>query len=77
VPRATNTAPRQRKVRTGEWTTINDTADALQVHPRTVRRWIEEGRLPAYKVGKAAVRLRVDDVEALIASPMPSLLDRR
>jgi excisionase family DNA binding protein len=31
----------------------------------TLRQWIGEGKLPAFKVGPKAVRVRVSDLEAL------------
>ena len=31
--------------------TVAETAEYLRCHPRTVLRWIEEGRLDAVKVG--------------------------
>jgi excisionase family DNA binding protein len=31
----------------------------------TLRQWIAEGRLPAYKVGGHLVRVYIDDLEAL------------
>lgn len=40
------------------WWSPEQVARALQVHPRTVRRWIGEGALPATKLGRL---LRVAD----------------
>lgn len=34
--------------------TVNDVAEELKVHPRTVKRWITEGLLPAFKLGDRA-----------------------
>jgi excisionase family DNA binding protein len=34
--------------------TVNDVAEELKVHPRTVKRWITEGQLPAFKLGDRA-----------------------
>lgn len=45
--------------------TVNDVAKCLSVAPITVRRLITEGKLPAIHL-KKAIRLRVEDVEALI-----------
>jgi excisionase family DNA binding protein len=46
---------------------IPDAAIRLGVNPRTVRRYIESGKLPAYRIGgHGYVRLNADDVEALL-----------
>ena len=49
---------------------IADAADALNINPKTVRRAIAEGRLPAYRVGKL-IRLRRADLAAM-ATPIPT-----
>jgi excisionase family DNA binding protein len=41
------------------------------VHPATIRRWIDNGRLRAYRVGDKAIRLARSDVTALTA-PVPT-----
>lgn len=54
------------------WMSIEDAAVYLSVNPRTIRRRISDGTLPAaYVRGTRAVRLRRDDVEALL-DPIPS-----
>lgn len=42
-----------------------EAAVALDCSVDTVRRYIAAGILPAYRLGSKAIRLRVDDVEAL------------
>lgn len=42
--------------------TVNEVAERLSVSPRTVRRWIANGDLPAYKVGPSYVRVREADL---------------
>ena len=37
-------------------------AELLNVHPRTLTRMMNEGRLPFLRVGKVAVRFRLSDV---------------
>ena len=32
--------------------TVNETAQIYKVHPRTVRRWIASGTIPALKIGR-------------------------
>lgn len=47
--------------------TLSEAARLLRVHPATVRRWIEEGRLPAWQASERG-RFRIDRsrVEALL-----------
>lgn len=40
-------------------------ADLKGVAPKTVRRWIAEGRLPAERVGPRLIRIKVADLDAL------------
>lgn len=42
--------------------TIPEAAAALKVSPVTVARWLKQGRLPAYRMGPRAVRIRRDDL---------------
>jgi excisionase family DNA binding protein len=43
--------------------TVRQAADRLAVSPPTLRRHIRAGRLPAVRVGPAAVRIRADEVD--------------
>ena len=45
---------------------IPQVADHLAVHPKTVRRLIEDGRLPSYRV-RGQVRISVSDLAAYLA----------
>lgn len=55
-----------------EYISLASTADRLDLSPNTVRRWITEGKLPAYRVGgRATIRFRVADVVALL-EPIPA-----
>lgn len=45
--------------------TIEEAATLLHVHTRTVRKFIAEGRLPAFRLGKRSVRIYEDDLEGL------------
>ena len=53
---------------TEELCTVDFAADLLKVHPRTVHRFIHEGRLPARRIGKA-YRIRRTDLAALAGLP--------
>ncbi|WP_408886991.1 helix-turn-helix domain-containing protein [Limobrevibacterium gyesilva] len=46
--------------------TVGEVADRLQVHPRSVRRWIADDRMPVVRLGRA-VRIRTTDVDRIIA----------
>ncbi|MGA2929364.1 MAG: helix-turn-helix domain-containing protein [Solirubrobacteraceae bacterium] len=50
-----------------EFLSIPQVAKRLQLSRATIYRWIDEGRLPALKLGKN-IRLRADDVEQLLAA---------
>lgn len=52
--------------------TIESAAEMLAVHPRTIRRYIAAGDLPAYRIGPRQIRVRHDDVTALL-SPIPTV----
>ncbi len=44
--------------------TIAQVSEFTQLSPRTIRRYIAEGRLVAYRAGRA-IRLKQEDVDAL------------
>jgi len=48
-----------------EFLTINETAALLRITTRSVRRYVTEGKLPAYRVGERWVRVKREDVERL------------
>ena len=56
--------------------TIETAADMLAVHPRTIRRYIAAGDLPAYRIGPRQIRVRMSDVDALL-TPIPTAGGRR
>lgn len=43
---------------------LEEAAEAMSVSVRTIRRWIAAGTLPAYRCGKRAIRIKLDDLEA-------------
>ena len=53
--------------------TIAEAARRLKVSPLTIKRWIAQGRLPAYRVGPRHIRIKERDIEAIIrpAGPKP------
>jgi excisionase family DNA binding protein len=54
-----HTATRRERV------SIAAAAEHLGVSERSIRRWIAEGLLPAYRVGPTLIRLDLDDVDKL------------
>ena len=53
---------------TDELMTVADAAAYLKLSKATIRRWIDRGELPAYRVGPRRVRLKRSDVEG-VATP--------
>lgn len=52
---------------TTELLTTGQVASLLNVHPQTVRRWIDTGRLPALRLPSGVWRVRRDDLDALLS----------
>ncbi len=50
---------------------IRDAADYLGVNPRTIRRYLTEGRLTAYRVGDRLLRVDMAEVEAMAVAVAP------
>jgi excisionase family DNA binding protein len=46
--------------------TITEAADVCRVHPRTIERWCEEGRLRRVRLAPKTIRYLAADVAALI-----------
>lgn len=53
-----------------EFYTVNQAAIILKVHPLTVRRYIKEGKVKAYRVG-GNIRISVNDLRAFTQSFIP------
>ena len=59
--------------------TVPQVAEDFQVTPQTIRNWIDQGVLPAVRVGRA-FRVRSEDVDALLeraSAESSSLATRR
>ena len=48
-----------------EYLTVNEIGEHLKLNPQTVRNWIDQGRLPAVRIGRR-VRIRRADVDRLL-----------
>ena len=46
--------------------TTTEAAATAQVAPKTIRRWADDGRLPAHWAGRL-LRIRLDELEAFLA----------
>ena len=56
-----------------EFVTVAEAATLLRVAPSTIRRWIREGDVPAYRIGRRRVALKRDDLSNLITPAGPSM----
>ena len=64
MPRARVPAPAALpEVTSTEWLTYATAAEHVGVNERTIRRLILDGTLPAFKLGKRAVRIRRSDLD--------------
>lgn len=59
-------APRRR------YATVEAAAEYFGVNTRTVRRWITDGRLTAYRIGAHLLRLDWSEIESLAVRCDPS-----
>ncbi|MBK9696762.1 MAG: helix-turn-helix domain-containing protein [Propionibacteriaceae bacterium] len=50
---------------TSQWLTLAQAAQTLGVCTRTIRRRISTGDLPAYKIGRKAIRIKVADLDRI------------
>ena len=53
-----------------EYYTVNQVAITLKVHPLTIRRYIKEGKLKAYRAG-GNIRIAVNDLRNFTQSFVP------
>ena len=49
-----------------EYLTVHEIADRLKLNQQTVRNWIDQGRLPAVRIGRR-VRVRRADLDRVLA----------
>ncbi|MGH2618267.1 MAG: helix-turn-helix domain-containing protein [Thermomicrobiales bacterium] len=56
-----------------DYLTVTEAAALLRVAPSTIRRWIREGDVPAYRLGRRRVALRRRDLSLLITPARSSV----
>lgn len=54
-----NSAPRRLD-------TLSNAAEQFGVTPKTLRRWIADGRIPGYRLGPRMLRVDLNELEALL-----------
>ena len=67
----THMSNKSRRRLSESYLTVGQAAEQLSVHPSTIRRWIDCGRLPAYRLGEKRIGVRPSDLARLIA-PRPA-----
>ena len=55
-----------------EYLSVTEAAELLRVAPSTIRRWIREGDVPAYRIGRRRVALRRADLATLVTPTKPA-----
>ena len=56
-----------------DYLTVAEAATLLRVAPSTIRRWIRQGDVPAYRIGRRRVALKRDDLSNLITPARPGI----
>jgi excisionase family DNA binding protein len=49
-----------------DYYTVTQAAKVLEVSPSTIWRWIKAGKLPAYRVGERAIRIKKADLPSIV-----------
>ena len=64
-------------VKEREYYTASEAAEVLEVSRTTIWRWIETGRLPAYKIGGKTIRIKREDMQTLLKPARESRIEVR
>lgn len=56
---------------TSEWLSPPEAAAVLGITLRTLRKWIAEGDVPAYRLNSRLIRLKREDLDLLL-HPIPT-----
>ena len=62
---------RSQGTQTQHLTSIANAAEQTGLSAKTIRRYIAEGRLPAYRLGPRMIRVDLDDIDRLW-QPLPA-----
>ncbi|MEX2246941.1 MAG: helix-turn-helix domain-containing protein [Dehalococcoidia bacterium] len=54
------------RTRASEFCTVAEAAELLGVSVSTIWRWVDSGKVPAFRVGPKAIRIRRQDAEAAV-----------
>jgi excisionase family DNA binding protein len=65
--------PRKSQQPARRYASVNTAAEIYDVNPRTVRRWISEGRITGYKIGAMLVKVDLNEVEEKIVRVIPAV----
>ena len=53
------------------WLTVNETADYLKLSPRSIRRYLQDGVIPKYKLPTGTIRIERRDLDCLVLYGIP------
>lgn len=45
--------------------TVSQAAEVLQVHPNTIRNWIDKNQIPYFRLPSGHARIKSSDLEAI------------
>lgn len=67
------TMPRKSQQPARRYASVDTAAEIYDVNPRTVRRWISEGRVTGYKIGAMLVKVDLNEVDEKIVRVIPAV----
>lgn len=62
---------RRTDIGTPRWGSLEDAADHMGVHVRTIRRMIADGTITGYRFGARAIRVDLNELDSVL-KPIPS-----
>lgn len=54
-----------------EWLSVNQAAEYVGVHPKTIRKWYRAGRLAAFRTAGGPIRIDRADLDAVTVRLIP------
>lgn len=55
---------------------INQASEYADVNPKTIRRWVSAGHVPAYRVGPRLLKIDLNELDAMLR-PIPTAVVER